>query len=158
MRRIDILSDTETGRFDFRYSWNGELHRAANEGPARIKMEADGRKLDIEYYWRGKLHRVGGPAVSRFNDQGALIAEAWYRHGLLHRSTQEGPAWTKNTLDGAPYFKRYYINGENYRDPAEGPCREYLFRGKRQKSYSENSLGPTPPRSVIRRAMRSLTV
>jgi hypothetical protein len=79
-----------------------------------------------------------------------MIREMYYRHGLLHRDPEDGPAWIDRNINAMGTMvviaESYYVNGRPYREPADGPW--YIGRfnnGKIERElYSEPSDVPRP--------------
>lgn len=54
-----------------------------------------------------------GPTVRKWNDEGILIVEEYYKYGVLHR--EDGPAQLFWNDDGVLVSKAYYIKGKIHR-------------------------------------------
>lgn len=61
----------------------------------------------------GKYHNEKGPSKIIYSNNGKIIEEYWYNHGIKHRT--DGPAVTIYNMNGKQkLFEEYYINGKNY--------------------------------------------
>jgi hypothetical protein len=105
------------------YRVNGRLHREAIAGPAYVERNKEtGIIIDERYYWNGKLHREGGPACLTRNLYGVATWEIYYRHGLVHRNPDEGPAYMERNWSGTVVtMEAYRRYGGACRHPNVGP-------------------------------------
>lgn len=151
MRSITLIIDPETGLLaEEVHRLNGRLHRDPREGPARISWSAAGRICSERYYWRGRMHRPDGPAlIDRWHGG---VVEEYYRHGLVHRDPNEGPARLERTPEGLLLIECYALYDELFRDPAAGPnyCERNIDGTVTCAEYSE----PGEPAPTSRRRPR----
>jgi len=123
-RRLTQEIDQETGTV--LREWhrlNGRLHREATAGASYISRDKEtGIIIEERYHWNGKLHREDGPASLTRNLYGVVTWEIYYRHGLIHRDPDEGPAYMERNWSGTVVrMSAYRLYGEAYRHPDVGP-------------------------------------
>lgn len=63
----------------------------------------------VEHFLNMVRHCDDGPAVKKYNQDGVLISQVWYHHGLLHR--KDGPAWIYYDTPTQTYDS-YFINNK----------------------------------------------
>ena len=123
-RRLTQEIDQETGNVVKEWHrLNGRLHREANAGPAYVERDRKtGVLYEERYYWNGKLHRQDGPANLTRNLCGVVTSEIYYRHGLVHRNPDDGPAYMERNRSGTVVvMEAYRLYGKAYRHPDMGP-------------------------------------
>lgn len=99
------------------------------------EAESSGLKLHNVEIWRdenGLIHRENGPAVTKRDEDGQIVAEGWYSRGNLHRDDDMPAAiWTTSQY----LHREWYQHGIQHRDA--GPAnlvtttdtqREKVFR------------------------------
>jgi hypothetical protein len=75
-----------------RWYVDGRPHRNPEEGPSHIDRDANGAIVREAYYVDGALHRTDGPAILGRNEAGRITEECWYIGGKPHRDPKDGPA------------------------------------------------------------------
>lgn len=107
----------------------GKLINTVDYGPARIQYY-NGKIMREEYYEHGLLHRPSfgpnsGPAYIEYNGDNKMTIQIYYKNGLKHRSSKQGPAviimnqFNSNFIEKLEYWK----NGVLHRPQNEGPAK-----------------------------------